>query len=230
MNTRLVADGQSQLKEFRQKGLSQQPAGIRVAAKIISYIFHPLFIPVYISWILVHNQPYLFDSFTPFEKTITIIRFFVLYSFFPLISVLLLKALGFIRSVYLNTQKERIIPYAICMIYYFWMWFVLKNQPEFPVLAVLLSLAIFIASILGWMANIYLKVSMHAISMGVMVAFILSLALRQENGSGIFISVALLIAGLVCTARFIISDHTQREVYGGLLLGILSQLIANWLG
>ncbi len=230
MNTRLVADGQSQLKEFRQKGLSQQPAGIRVAAKIISYIFHPLFIPVYISWILVHNQPYLFDSFTPFEKTITIIRFFVLYSFFPLISVLLLKALGFIRSVYLNTQKERIIPYAICMIYYFWMWFVLKNQPEFPALAVLLSLAIFIASILGWMANIYLKVSMHAISMGVMVAFILSLALRQENGSGIFISVALLIAGLVCTARLIISDHTQREVYGGLLLGILSQLIANWLG
>ena len=42
------------------------------------------------------------------------------------------------------------------------------------------------------------------------------LALTQSVSFGVYISVALLIAGLVCTARFIVSDHTQKEIYGGL--------------
>ena len=61
-----------------------------------------------------------------------------------------------------------------------------------------------------------------------MVTFILLLALAQGSGYGPYISIAILITGLVCTARFIVSDHTPREIYGGLLLGILSQMIAHW--
>ena len=228
MSTRLAAGGKKQLHEFRETRLSQQPAGIRLAAKIISYIFHPLFVPVYLSWFLVSIAPYLFAGFTAWEKSMVILRFFIIYSFFPLVSILLLRGLGFIQSVYLKTQRERIIPYAICMIYYFWMWYVLHNQPEIPQAAVLLSLSIFIASVAGWLANIYMKISMHAISMGVMATFMLELAFSQNINFGLYISVSFLIAGLVCTARFIISDHTQKEVYGGVLAGVVSQLIANW--
>lgn len=230
MSTRLAVGSKNQLQEFRESEIPQQPAGIRLAAKIISYIFHPLFVPVYLSWFLVSIAPYLFASFTAWEKSMVILRFFVMYSFFPLVSMLLLKGLGFIQSVYLKTQRERIIPYAICMIYYFWMWYVLHNQPEIPQPTVLLSLSIFIASIAGWLANIYMKISMHAISMGVMVTFILLLAFSQEISFGLYISIALLITGLVCTVRFIVSDHTQKEVYVGLLVGIVSQLIANRVG
>jgi hypothetical protein len=116
------------------------------------------------------------------------------------------------------------------MIYYFWVWWVLYKQPEYPSAIVQFSLAIFLASIGGLMGNIYMKVSMHAISMGVMVTFIFLLAFTQNISFGIYISVALFIAGLVCTARFIVSDHTQKEVYIGLLVGIISQLLAGWLG
>lgn len=225
---RLAVDSKNQLQELRATpGLS---AGIRMAAKIISYIFHPLFVPVYLLWFLIIVQPYLFAGISSLEKSLIVPRFFIHYIFLPLVSVLLLKGLGFIQSVYLKTQKERIIPYAICMIYYFWMWYVLHNQPEFPGQLVLLSLSVFIASIAGWLANIYIKISMHAISMGVMTAFTLFLAFSLRLNFGIYISVALLIAGLVCTARFIVSDHSQKEVYGGLMLGFVSQIVANWIG
>ena len=80
-------------------------------------------------------------------------------------TVLLAKALGFLQSVHLKTQKERIIPYIACGIYYFWMWYVLRNQPQFSREVVILSMAIWIAASLGLLANIYMKVSMHAISM-----------------------------------------------------------------
>ncbi len=228
MNQRLVVDSTHQLQEYRETGHQPQNKIIRLAAKIISYIFHPLFVPVYIAWFLISVQPYLFTSFNPVEKMIAVLRFFIMYSFFPLITVLLARGLGFIQSIYLKTQKERIIPYIACGIYYFWMCYVLRNQPQFSKEVVQLSMAIFIASSLGLLANIYMKVSMHAISMGILVAFMLLLSYTQTGSYTFFLSAAFLLAGLVCTARFIVSDHTPQEIYGGLLLGIVSMLLAIW--
>ena len=96
-----------------------------------------------------------------------------------------------------------------------------------PKIAVVLALAIFLASWLGLMTNIVMKVSLHAISMGVMLAFIFLLAYSDSLSYGPYITIALLFAGLVCTSRFIASDHTAKEVYGGLAVGIASMLIAN---
>jgi len=228
MSPRLMVDAKSQLKEFRETSYQPQNAVIRLIAKLISYIFHPLFVPVYIAWFLITVQPYLFSSFTPPEKLITILRFFIMYSFFPLVTVLLAKGLGFLDSVFLKTQKERIIPYITCGVYYFWMSYVLRNQPQFSKEVIQLSMAIFIASSLGLLVNIYMKVSMHAISMGILLVFISLLSFTQAGSYTIYMSVSLLIGGMVCTARFIVSDHTQIEIYAGLLTGGASQLIAVW--
>ena len=82
MSTRLVVDGHNELQEFRENDFPQQPYALKQVANVISYIFHPLFIPVYISWFLITIQPHLFASFTPTQKLLTILRFFVMYSFF----------------------------------------------------------------------------------------------------------------------------------------------------
>ncbi len=228
MSARLVVDERNQLKEFEESLFPAQPLAVRIAAKVISYIFHPLFVPVYIAWFLVTIQPHLFASFTPFQKTIVIIRFAVFYTFFPLVTVLLAKGLGFLDSIYLRTQKERIIPYIACGIYYFFMWYVLRNQPEFSDEVVILAKAIWITSWFGLIANIYMKVSMHAMSVGVMVTFILLLAMGQPGSFSIYATIAILITGLVCTSRFIVSNHTPKEIYTGLAIGIVCQLIAYW--
>jgi acid phosphatase family membrane protein YuiD len=39
--------------------------------------------------------------------------------------------------------------------------------------------------------------------------------------------VVFIIAGLVCTSRLIVSDHTPFEIYTGILIGIIAQFIAN---
>jgi hypothetical protein len=228
MSARLVVDQSSELQEFRETGHQPQNIAIRLLAKIISYIFHPLFIPVYIAWFLITVQPYLFSATRLQEKILILIRFFIMYSFFPLVTVLLAKGLGFLNSIYLKTQKDRIIPYIACGVYYFWMCYVLRNQPEFSKEVVQLTMAIFIASSLGLLVNITMKVSMHAISMGILLVFMSLLSFSQAGSYTIYMSVAFLIAGLVCTARFIVSDHTQKEIYTGLLVGGASQLIAVW--
>lgn len=201
---------------------------LRLAARVVSVIFHPLFIPVYISAFLMFSTP-LFTGLDGRDKLFLLLRFLVMYTVFPLITILLAKGLGFIQSIYLRTQKDRIIPYVACGMYYFWMWYVLRNQPQFPKELVMLSLAIFIASSLGLVCNSYLKVSMHGISMGVMVAFTCIVGFLAAINFGPYISLSLLVAGLVSTARLINGDHSPVEVYAGLAIGIISQLAAYWI-
>ncbi len=228
MSTGMVVDEKNQLQEIRTNDFPKQPEAVRFVAKVISFIFHPVFIPVYIVLFMVYEHSYLFAGFSGLDKTRTVIMAFVMYTFFPVVTVLLLKALKFITTFHLSTQRDRIIPLIACGVWYWWIWNVWKNLPDYPEEAIKFTMAIWISVSLALIANIIMKVSLHAISMGVMLTFIFLLALTQQLNFSLYISLALLIAGAVCTSRFIVSDHSAREVYGGLLVGIVSMLIANW--
>ncbi len=236
MSTELMVDRQNQLQEISKPAIPLHPAGVRVAAKIISWIFHPVFIPVYVVWFFIYVHPYLFTGFNAWLKTTTMMMAVVTFTFFPIVTVLLLKGLKFIDTIYLNTQKDRIIPIIACMIWYFWLWYVWQNfgktesAIDVPKEAVQFALAAFITTIISLMVNVKIKISLHAISAGVMLTQFILMALNQNINFGIWISVALFITGLVCTARFIVSDHTALEVYGGLVLGAVSMLMASWVG
>jgi len=227
MRERLAVDGENGLMEIRDTSHQPRNPVIRVFASLLSYVLHPLFIPVYLIWFLMHAQPQLFASFSEKSRMLVLVRFFVIYSFFPLVTILLAKGLGFLSSIHLRTQKERIIPYIACGIYFFWMAYVLRHQPEFAPQVEQLAIAIFIASSLGLIANIYMKVSMHGMSLGVALTFVTILSL-QSTGFTVYLSAALLVTGLVCTARMIVSDHTPKEIYTGLLTGMASMLLAVW--
>jgi hypothetical protein len=201
---------------------------VKLPAHVLSYIFHPLFIPVYVCCFLLYWHPFAFAGFTALAKSKLLATVMVNLTFFPAVTVFLLWRLKFVSSIMLKTQKERIIPYAAAMIFYFWGWYVLRNFNEVPDILKQFLLGSFITVIAAWLANIYFKISMHALAMGGMLFFILWASFATEGSSGLFSSSALLIAGAVCTARMIVSDHHPIEIYSGLLLGILCQLIAVW--
>jgi hypothetical protein len=228
MPARLVVDNTSQLQEIGDPGFSKNRP-VRIIATIISYVFHPVFIPLYIVLFLLYVHPTIFAGFSSWGKTRVLLPAIGMYALFPIVTILLLKALSFISSIHLETQRDRIIPYIACNLWYFWIWYVWKNMPDEapPKEIVILSMAIFMASVIGLLANIYMKISMHAIAMGVLVSFMTMLALTQTVSFGVYLSISFLIAGLVCTARFVVSDHTPKQIYAGLLAGIAGLLIAT---
>jgi hypothetical protein len=111
------------------------------------------------------------------------------------------------------------------MIFYFWMWHVYNNQ-EVPPVTVHFFLGTFLAVCGAWFSNIYFKVSMHTVAVGGLMMFALLFSFHDNYASGLYIGVAFLVAGIVCTSRFIVSDHTPFEIYSGLFIGMLAQLIA----
>ena len=202
------------------------PLGQKFSANLISYIFHPLFIPLYVGYFLMFIHPTYFVGYGSKEKYWLLIRVAYTMVFFPIITVLLLKAIGFIESVFLKTQKDRIIPYIACGIYFFWGYLVFRNQPSIPSILTAFTFAVFLSSSVALIANIYFKISMHAIGMGgVLGLFVVIMNSNTMLMTGP-LSLAFLITGMVCTARLLISNHSDKEIYMGLLVGIACQLVA----
>ncbi|MER3471855.1 MAG: hypothetical protein C4330_11175 [Chitinophagaceae bacterium] len=199
----------------------------RAAARILSVILHPVFIPIYVLLFFLYLSPEA-PALAPFDRLRITLSFSLMYIVFPVVTTLIAKGLGFIDSIMFRTSKDRIIPYVACGLFYFWMWYVLKNQPEFPKQLVAFSLGVFLASSGGLIANSYLKVSMHTIAAGVACTFICLLGLKSDANFGFFITIAVLLTGLICTIRLINTDHNVREVYIGLAIGVMMEIIAFW--
>jgi hypothetical protein len=175
---------------------------------------------------LIFIHPYAFAGFDHKLKVLRFLNVVLNNTFFPAFAVFLMWRLGLIGSMMLRTQKERLIPYVTAMIFYFWTWFVFKGLPDIPPSAVHFLLGSFLAICVGWFCNIYFKISMHAMAMGGALMFFFLLGFHDEYGSGLYIALALLATGLVCTSRLILSTHSPFEVWAGLFAGMITQYIA----
>jgi hypothetical protein len=202
------------------------PAPVRFFAHLFSYVFHPLFIPLYVTFFLTFVHTTYFVGYSTGDKIRQLIIVALNMIFYPLITVLLLKGLGFISSVFLKTQRDRIIPYIASGIFFFWTYLVFRNQPEIPTILTSFTFAVFISSSAALMANIYFKISMHAIGMGGVLGLFFVILQQNNMLMTVPLSIAFLLTGLVCTSRLIVSDHSPKEIYTGLALGIVCQLVA----
>ena len=54
-------------------------------------------------------------------------------TFFPAFAVFLFARLKLSDSIFLRTQKERIIPYVITMFFYWWMYYLSRNFLDQPI-------------------------------------------------------------------------------------------------
>jgi hypothetical protein len=212
-----------------QQPTTEQPLLVRFFAHLLSYIFHPLFIPLYVSLFLLYVHPSYFAGYDLHDKFWLPLTVSYMTLFLPLFTVFLLKQLKFIDSVFLKTQKDRIIPYIICNIYYFWLFWVFKNHDNVPVILTSFIFGVFIVSSAALIANVYFKISMHAMAMGGMVALFLIILQQNTMLMTVPLCIALLIAGLVCTARLIVSDHQPRDIYAGLVIGAACQFISAFI-
>lgn len=201
-----------------------QPIWLKVLGRFFSYLFHPLFIPVYLSAYLIFVHPYLFAVFNEKQKTISLISIASQTVLFPALTVFLLWRLGFASSIFLRTQKERIIPYVASNIFFFWAFYVSKTR--FPGEMTFFFLGIFLASAAALMANNYFKISMHALGVGGAAAFMILLGAVNAQTGGMPIAITAIVAGIVCTSRLLVSDHHPFEIYAGLVIGGLCQLVA----
>jgi len=202
---------------------------VRWPARLVSIIFHPLFIGVLMATWMIFWNPSFFIGIPSRLRLMRWITFTNNNLVFPLLVVLLLRGLGFSKSVLLQTQRERVVPYIACITFFFWTWLVFRNQADVPVELSDMCFGMFLAASAGLLLNSFYKVSMHAIGVGGMMGLMVVLLRTGQLQSALPLAAAILITGLVCTARLADSDHRGFDIVSGLLVGFLAQLISSWI-
>ena len=205
------------------------PRPVLFIARLISVIFHPLLVGVYMAFYLIYINPFYY-AYVPrinaFRNLLTVANNNLV---FPLLVVLLMRGLGFSKSIYLRTTKERIVPYMASIIFFFWTWNTFYHLQGIPQVMKDMTQGIFYASVIGMIANIYFKISMHSMGVGGLVGLMIVVLMDGEMYSGLPMAISVLIAGLVMSSRLINEDHQPGDIASGFVVGLFSQIIAAWI-
>ena len=102
---------------------------MKIAAKIISYVFHPLIMPIIGLSIIFNTDSYINYAVPQELKQAVLILVGASTFLIPLLISLLLLNRKLINSLEMETQKERVIPYSITISFYVLTLYMLKQAP-----------------------------------------------------------------------------------------------------
>ena len=207
------------------RGTQSKP--VRVLATIASYILHPVFLPIIMSWVILTISPASFAQYDKKGLTMLFLQIAITTIAFPVLVVVLLKALGFVNSILLRNQKERIIPLLATMMCYWWVSHVFKNI-EAPVNMQILMRGAYWSIIVLFVCSIFFKISMHTVAAGGVVGLIIVLMIISPVSMVVPLFTALFFAGVVGTARMILNAHYPLEIWLGYIVGIAAQVGAYY--
>jgi hypothetical protein len=194
---------------------------------LISFIFHPVFLPTILTYGMYYFVSAQFAGIEPRMFNMHLLMIFMSTAFFPILGVFLMKALDFVESIHLYKPRDRFIPLAFCMLCYFGTYYFFK-QNNAPFLLNLLLLGSFLNIVALFLVNIFFKISMHTTGAGGMLGMLIVLMILSPVSLALPLFLGLLIAGMVGTARMLLKAHHSSEIWLGYLLGMVVQLAAYW--
>ncbi len=195
---------------------------MRTFLTVISYIFHPLFIPMAgtLAYFIVTPK------YSPLElQSGNILPIFILTVIIPIITYLILKNLGVVNTVFMPTVKERRYPLYVHILLL--LLIIYKVIPNNYILELHFYFLGLIAGAMTALMLLFfkLKVSMHLMGMGSLFMFLVCLSIHFEINITLAISLLTLATGLVTTSRLYLKAHSKPEVLIGFLIGLISQLL-----
>jgi hypothetical protein len=207
----------------------RRPGNMLWPARLVSVLFHPLLVGVLMATYMIFGNPDFFIGMSTKLKVQRWIAFTNNTVVYMLLVVLLLRGLGFTKSVLMPTQRERIVPLMVSVILYFWTWLVFHNLPDVPLELSDMCFGMFLSASAGMMLNSFYKISLHGIGVGGMMGLMVVLLRTGHLQSALPIAASILITGAVCTARLADSDHRSFDIVTGLLVGFFGQLVSHWI-
>lgn len=203
--------------------------GLRLFSQAISWLAHPLFVPALIAAVLLFMHP-INELMIPYNIRIRIMAMVTINTvLFPGLLVFLLYRLGFLKSVYMESQKDRIIPLVVGLLFYFWAFYVGRNLDAIPKSLQQWLLGVFLCSCAAMFMNIFKKISLHTIGMGGAITFCAWQQAMDTHWPFFLLIPVLLLSGIVGTARLVRGVHEPSEVYAGYLAGALCQVAAGFI-
>ena len=143
---------------------------MKVIARGLSIIFHPLFVLTYMTLILLWTNPFSFGWRHVAEADTLLIIMIMSTITLPGLAVLMMKMLGWVETFELETQAERIGPFLVAGVMYLSLYLHVTHAETFPVSLRVAVLGTLISHWGCFFINSIMKISLHATGMGGLVA------------------------------------------------------------
>ncbi len=199
-------------------------------AKIISFVFHPVFSLTCLLSILVYSGDYHSYFLNPAQKLLLLIASFIFTVLLPLLNFIVLKKMGYIRSFEVTERSERILPYLSALVLHGGLFYILMDV-EVPSFYKALVLVSFFVILVTFILNFFIRLSAHSSAAGAFLAILLLHEGLNSAPSLIWISIGISICGIIGSARLYLEAHTEKEINVGFSAGFLTAalLFGFWL-
>ncbi len=195
---------------------------MRAIYQLISYLFHPLFIPIGGTLMYFIITP----KYTPLEmQSGNILPIFILTVIIPIICYFILRNLGMVTSIFMPTIQER--KYTLYISISLLLMIVYKVIPNNYSSELFYFFFGLISAALSCLLLLFFKFksSVHLMGMGSLLMYLIGLSIHFEINVVIAISALTLATGLVATSRLYLRAHSRSELFVGFLIGTFTQLM-----
>ena len=186
-------------------------------AKIITVIFHPLFMPLY-GMVIIFAAPTLF-GYLPFNIMKLIFLIILVNNVLLPISLLpFFVHRGIISSYTINERKERNVPLIISTVLYGTTSYIIFRFP-IPVFLKSFIFSTAFLSLIVTLINFKWKISLHSVGSGALIALVLILSVKMLTPLQWYLIATFIAAGLTLSSRLKLNMHNPQQVWVGLLTG-----------
>lgn len=192
---------------------------MKVLAQSISYLFHPLLVPLY-GLFFIFNSDSVFSLIIPFSVQMYCYSItFVALLLMPILGMFIFKKLGFISNYHLSVKQERVYPALVAIFSAFLGFYLIGKMPYTNIVQQLYLVLIIVLSGFS-IITLRWKMSMHMTAAGAVCGFITIIGFRYWGEVRESLMIVLILSGILATCRLYLKKHSPAQIYAGFLFGL----------
>jgi len=187
-------------------------------ARALSSIFRPQYFPL-VGFLALFLFTYL--SLLPLSfKALIMIIVLMGTLLLPRLTIRIWRQTNGLKLHHLRLREHRSFPYLVFLLFYaFTLHFLARFHLPFYMGGILVSSLMIQAACL--LINIWWKVSVHSAGAGGIIGAVVAFSLLFNFNPVWWLSLCIIIAGLVGSSRMLLRQHTLWQVLAGTFLGII---------
>jgi hypothetical protein len=192
---------------------------MRLAAKILSIILHPLLMPTVGMLLLFNSGTYL--QFIPYDyKRVMLLIVMIITAAVPILLMPLFRLKRLITSVGVSKRSERVVPlFFATILYIINLWYMYKMKA--PVTVMLFMLGAALTVFFAWVISFFWKISVHMMAAGGVIGLIFVMIFRLYAQVNLFLMVSIIMAGIIGSVRIYLDRNNSAQVYIGFISGFI---------
>ena len=187
-------------------------------AKIISIVFHPLFMPLY-GLGIIFTAPTLLEYLPAEVKKVLVLIILVNNIIIPVTLLHLLRNRNLINSYNIEERGERVVPLIlVSFLYSITSYMVFRYQIPVFLKAFILASTLLVISVT--IINLWWKISIHAVAAGALVSVVIILSIKMYSPLTSYLVATILAGGLILSSRLKLNSHNPSQVWFGFFTGL----------